>query len=76
MCDRCVQLRTRYHITAEKLGVAQRELARYSPQDQFIPRWSDCERALRELWRLREEMAAHAASHNEGLPLATAAESV
>ncbi|HEY1760621.1 MAG TPA: hypothetical protein VGG72_34920 [Bryobacteraceae bacterium] len=66
MCDRCAQLHAEYQATAEGLFAAQRELAGYEAgrdDGSFIRLWNNCLAALRGLWRLREEMLAHTATH-------------
>jgi hypothetical protein len=67
MCDECTRLQANYREASVRLMVAQHELARYrDAKDEDARLWKDCLSELRALWRLREEMAIHAASHSEG----------
>lgn len=74
ICDECQRLRGQYRATADSLMAAQRELANYEllRNSDFVHRWNESERALKELWRVREEMVAHAAAHQAGAGLSKA----
>jgi len=65
-CDQCRQNESQYRTIVERLQTAQRELATFdvSRNDSFPVLWNACADALRELWTLREHMAAHAATHS------------
>jgi hypothetical protein len=66
MCDTCGRAQEEYNAAAERLRKAQRELACYvvgKELDAFKRLWNESHMALKDLWRLREEMATHAATH-------------
>jgi hypothetical protein len=66
VCEKCTRIEAELKQVSERLNVAQRELARYrggNDQSVFTQLWNECENALKELWRLREEMDTHAATH-------------
>jgi len=67
MCDKCVELQTLYSETADRLLTAQKELACFGMRGdgEFERLWRDSEAALRMLWTLREQIAAHYSSHSE-----------
>lgn len=69
ICNECQRLRDRYQATAERLTAAQRDLSNYDllRNGDFVNLWNESERALKDLWRMREEMLAHAATHQEGV---------
>ena len=55
---------------ADRVTAMQRELATYDiarSRDSFLNLWKESQKALKELWDLREEMARHAATHTQGL---------
>lgn len=69
MCQQCVLIQVAYQQESARLSTAQRELAAYKVGNDgsaFDHLWKESESALRGLWRLREDMASHAASHAEG----------
>jgi len=68
-CDECQRLRGQYEATANRLTATQRDLANYDllRSGDFVKLWNESESALKALWRMREEMLAHAASHQEGV---------
>jgi hypothetical protein len=69
MCQECARIQVEYQRESARLSTAQRELALYklgNDQIALAPLWTECVSALRALWRLREEMAKHAAGHAEG----------
>lgn len=65
MCAECERINELYRTTNEHLMSIQRQLAHYDAGQHanFVPLWNECLDALRALWRLREEMAAHVSTH-------------
>lgn len=66
MCIECERLRNVSVAAADRLVEARANLARYRPpesSDEFSSLWNECQEALRESYRLREEMARHTAAH-------------
>jgi hypothetical protein len=69
MCQQCVEIQVAYQQESARLSTAQRELAAYRTADDrnsFHRLWTETESVLRQVWRLRLEMASHTASHAEG----------
>lgn len=69
ICNECQRLRDQYQATADRLTAAQHDLANYDllRSGDFVRLWDESESALRNLWRMREVMLAHAATHQEGV---------
>ena len=66
MCDECARLRAVYAGVSEQLSAAQRKLAQYQRANTEFGRvWKECESALKRSWKLRDEIAAHAATHED-----------
>ncbi len=67
VCEQCQQIHNQYDLTNERLLMAQQELARFDPgrNGQFQVLWATCDNSLKEIWRLREEMALHLAAHQQ-----------
>ena len=67
MYQECSRLRAAESETARRLAEAQRQLAQYrtaADEEEVARVWKLCESALRTLWKLREDMTAHVAMHD------------
>ena len=57
-----------YNLANQRLVAAQSRLAAYDlsrTSTDFLELWNSCETALKEIWQLREQMAAHVATHED-----------
>jgi len=66
MCPECARLQTSYADASARLQAAQRQLAA-SPagkRGDFARLWADCLKELSALTSLREQLAAHRATHS------------
>ena len=70
MCDECARLQQVYGETSEGLRAAQSSLARYDvrrERERLSINWERLQNCTRTLWKLRDEIARHAATHGEDL---------
>ena len=74
MCQECARIQVLYQQASARLSTAQQDLAGHkvgNDGSSFARLWKESESALRGIWRLREEMVSHSASHTGGALSAT-----